>query len=395
MLVRSRTPVSPRDPNVNAAFDRYRKAAESGDLASPELSEAYRAEAMAEAMRVWADVMAPRRLWRRRVLLVGGGGYIGVPLAQQLLRSGYDVLNVDCFVYGHAMASVSLLGQDGYDLRRIDFTRTADLKPLLSGVSDVIILAGLVGDPITKKFSAESDIINDKGIGDLIDACNGQELNKVIFVSTCSNYGEISDGVLAGEDHKLKPLSSYARAKVKQEQYLKEKDFDFHWTVLRFATAFGLAPRMRFDLTVNQFTRELFLGIPVEVYDAETWRPYCHVRDFARALVRVLEAPVARVARTVFNTGGDANNFTKSMILDAIGQRVPHAQFKLVSGGGDRRNYRVDFSRIRNALSFEPRYSIQDGIEETIRALQLGYFSDYDSNRDLYGNYNVSYAKPC
>jgi nucleoside-diphosphate-sugar epimerase len=380
---------------MNADFDSYRKIAESGDLASPELSDAYRAEAIDEAMRVWLGVVAQRGLRRRRVLLIGGGGYIGVPLAQHLLRSGYDVLNVDWFLYGHNMASVSLLGQDGYELQRIDFTRTADVKPLFPAVSDVIILAGLVGDPITKKFSAESDIINDKGIGDLIDACHGQGLNKVIFVSTCSNYGEIPEGVLADEDYELKPLSFYARAKVKQEQYLKAKDFDFHWTVLRFATAFGLAPRMRFDLTVNQFTRELFLRIPLEVYDAETWRPYCHVRDFARALVRVLEAPVAKVDRNVFNTGGDANNFTKSMILDAIEQRLPHVQYKLVTGGRDRRNYKVDFSRIRNALSFEPHYSIPDGIDETIHALQLGYFGDHDAHRDYYGNYNVSYAKHC
>jgi nucleoside-diphosphate-sugar epimerase len=108
-----------------------------------------------------------------------------------------------------------------------------------------------------------------------------------------------------------------------------------------------------------------------------------------------LEAPVAKVDRNVFNTGGDANNFTKSMILDAIGQRLPHVQYKLVTGGRDRRNYKVDFSRIRNALSFEPHYSIPDGIDETIHALQLGYFGDHDAHRDYYGNYNVSYAKHC
>jgi len=374
-----------------SAFSIYLKQLLSADLASPELPDSYRADAVAEASRVWRETIVKRALVRRRVLLVGGGGYIGVPLAQHLLAAGYDVLNTDWSVYGHTMAAVSLLGQARYEFKRIDFTQTQAIEDILQSVTDVIILGGLVGDPITKKYPAESEATNGFGIRRLIDACSGRGLNKVIFISTCSNYGEIPQGALADEDYELKPLSLYAQAKVAQELHLKSIDVDFHWTVLRFATAFGLAPRMRFDLTVNQFTRELFLQLPLEVYDADTWRPYCHVRDFARALTRVLEAPLAAVDRRVFNAGGDANNFTKSMIAEAIKRRLPGATYSIVQGGTDRRNYKVNFARIKNTLYFEPHYSVEDGIDEILGALQLGYFADYDANRDYYGNFALSY----
>ena len=374
-----------------STFSIYINRLLSGDLASEEFPDSYRAEAVAEATRVWREAIVKRALPRRRVLLVGGGGYIGVPLAQHLLGAGYDVFNTDCSVYGHTMAAVSLLGQPGYEFKRIDFTHTLAFEDILQSVTDVIILGGLVGDPITKQYPAESEMINTLGIRRLIDACNGKGLNKVVFISTCSNYGEIPEGALADEDYELRPLSLYAQAKVAQEIHLKSNNVDFHWTVLRFATAFGLAPRMRFDLTVNQFTRELFLNLPLEIYDADTWRPYCHVRDFARALTRVLEAPLAAVGQKVFNAGGDANNYTKSMIAAAIKRRLPEANYSLVQGGTDRRNYKVNFARIRNTLHFQPNYSVEDGIDEILRAMQLGYFGDHDANQNYYGNYTLSY----
>ena len=152
------------------------------------------------------------------------------------------------------------------------------------------ILAGLVGDPITKKFPYEAHDINDIALRGCIDQLNGRGLNKVIFVSTCSNYGLIQDDVLADEDFELTPLSLYAKSKVGAEKHLLslKGQTDYHPTILRFATAFGLAPRMRFDLTVNEFTREVAEGNELVVYDAHTWRPYCHVRDFARLIGRVL-----------------------------------------------------------------------------------------------------------
>src|SRR5262249_18508769 len=159
---------------------------------------------------------------------------------------------------------------------------------------------------------------NEISVQRCLDALNGRGLNKVVFISTCSNYGLMKNDELADETSPLLPLSLYAKAKVAAEQHLlgMKGNADFCGVILRFATAFGVASRMRFDLTVNEFTRELFVGATLVVYDAQTWRPYCHVKDFARLIVRVLLFPADRIAYEVFNAGGDGNNHTKQSIVD-------------------------------------------------------------------------------
>ena len=194
------------------------------------------------------------------------------------------------------------------------------LENALLEVDGVVLLAGLVGDPITKKYPNESAAINNEGVKNVIDLCAKKNIEKFIFVSTCSNYGLIQDDELAHEEFELNPLSLYAKSKVNAEKHiisLKGKT-DMNPTILRFATAFGLSPRMRFDLTVSEFTRDLAMGNGLLVYDANTWRPYCHVQDFARLIKMVLETQFEKVAFDVFNAGGDINNATKQMIIDYI-----------------------------------------------------------------------------
>ena len=165
-------------------------------------------------------------------------------------------------------------------------------------------------------------------------------------------------------------------------------------TVLRFATAFGLSPRMRFDLTVNEFTRELFLCRELLVYDAHTWRPYCHVQDFARLIHLVLEGDRAALSFEVFNAGGDTNNFTKARIVDAIREQVRRGTIVYRDHGSDPRNYRVDFGKVRERLGFEPAFSIQDGIAELVAGLEQHLFDRVEREPWLYGNYQIDYARP-
>ena len=178
---------------------------------------------------------------------------------------------------------------------------------------------------------------------------------------------------------------------MEQELLSLQGKVDFHPIVLRFATAFGLSPRMRFDLTVSQFTRDMALGRDMLVYDAHTWRPYCHVKDFGEVIRRVLEAPESDVAFEVFNAGGDANNFTKQMIVDAILEALPDSHVEYQEHGEDPRNYRVNFSKIRDRLGFEPKYAVSEGIAELIDALKQGQFADVDVNPNFYGNYEIDY----
>jgi nucleoside-diphosphate-sugar epimerase len=371
------------------------RAVRVAHVENADLPEEVREAILAEEDRVAGEILDPRRLRRRRVLLVGGAGYIGSPLTGFLLARGYDVRCLDFLLYQNRDCVTPFLGQPGYEFIPGDVADEATVEAALDDVTDVIILAGLVGDPITKKYPREHQAINEDGLGRFIDKLDGRGLNKVVMVSTCSNYGEIPPDALADEDYPLKPLSLYAAAKVAREKQVLggANRVDYCATVLRFATAFGLSSRMRFDLTVSEFTRDLFSGAKLEVYDADTWRPYCHVRDFARALARVLEMPRERVAFSVFNAGGDANNYTKRMIVEAVRRHFPQSQFEYVDrGGADRRNYRVDFRKIRNELLFEPKMTVEQGIIELIAALRQGFFADYDRRLRFYRNYELDYA---
>jgi nucleoside-diphosphate-sugar epimerase len=327
----------------------------------------------------------------RRALLIGGAGYIGVPVARQLLEVGYHVRTLDRLVYQNGSSLLGHTRQPTFEFIFGDMGDNAALDHALDGVSDVIILAGLVGDPITKKFPRESDAINEQALRRCVDQLTGRGLNKVIFISTCSNYGMIADNQVAHEGFALKPLSLYAKAKVAAETYLLSlRDrVDYHATVLRFATAFGLAPRMRFDLTVNEFTRELFLGRELVVYDADTWRPYCHVRDFARLIQRVLEAPNDAVSFEVFNGGSDANNLTKRHIVKMVLEHLPDGRVVYRENSADPRNYRVDFRKARERLQFEAELSVGYGIAEIMAALRSHLLDDVDTRPSFYGNYEL------
>ncbi len=331
----------------------------------------------------------------RLVTLFGGGGYIGPVVAKRLLGAGYRVRVVDMFLYGTENILLGLFDNPGFEVLNGDLANPAVVDAGLEGASDAVILAGLVGDPITKKYPDAHTAINENGISRLIDALNGRAMQRVIFVSTCSNYGLIPEGTLADENYELSPLSLYAKAKVGMEQKLLalKGEVDYAATALRFATAFGLAPRMRFDLTVSQFTKEMYEGDDLLVYDPDTWRPYCHVQDFADVIQRVLEAPEADVAFEVFNAGGDTNNFTKRMIVEAIRKHLPEARIAYQEHGTDPRNYRVDFRKIRERLGFEPRYSVEDGIQELLRALEQNLFADAGARPNFYGNYEIDYPR--
>jgi len=326
----------------------------------------------------------------RRVLLIGGGGYIGTIMARHLVDAGYAVRCSDACVYGHGRAVHHLLDEPGYQIAIHDLTRPEGLDALLEGISDVIILAGLVGDPITKKYPEASEAINSEGLSRLLARLAEREnLRRCVFISTCSNYGLMPEGERAHESSPLQPLSLYARAKVDIEQKVLALNGKaaFTATVLRFATAFGLSPRMRFDLTVNQFTRDLALGRRLVIFDAHTWRPYCHVQDFATLVRRVIEAPEDRIAFQVFNAGGDDNNSTKASLVDIIRDIVPGAEIEYQDKGPDPRDYRVDFSKVRETLHFTPSWSIRDGVNQIAAAMSAGLFHEDDS---LYGNYDLT-----
>ena len=332
----------------------------------------------------------------RHVLLIGGSGYIGCPVTALLLQKGYRVRNLDLLTYGHQSASMAYMLSENYEFMFGDMGDKATLDQALDGVTDVVILAGLVGDPITKQLPEESRAINDIAMQQCIESLNGRGLGNVIFVSTCSNYGKIPDGEVADEKYALEPLSAYAKSKVNAEKTILsyKGKADYHPTILRFATAFGLAPRMRFDLTVNEFTRDLFLDKELLVFDADTWRPYCHVKDFARLIDTVLQADTAKTSFEVFNAGNNENNFTKQGVVDLICERLPNRTVRYRENSSDPRNYRVNFAKLNKTLDFTCQYSVADGIDEIIAALGQHLFDDVETRKLFYGNYGIAGSPP-
>jgi nucleoside-diphosphate-sugar epimerase len=332
----------------------------------------------------------------KKVLLVGGAGYVGAVMTGHLLWKGWDVRCLDQLIYKNKSSVQRYLPSSNYEFIHGDLCDPKAVASALEGVDAVVILAGLVGDPITKTYPKESDEINHAGIGSLIDAIGAHHVGRLIFVSTCSNYGLVEKDEPVSEDYPLTPLSLYAQHKVEIEKKIMglKGQVWYHPTILRFATAFGLSSRMRFDLTLNEFIRELYLGKELEVFGANTWRPYCHVKDFARAVETVLSAPVDKIDFEVFNVGCEANNFTKQMVVEEIVRHLPDAKVIYRDQGMDPRNYRVNFEKIRRTLGFTPQVSVEAGIDEILTALRKGLFDQVEEQKHFYGNYQIFLDEP-
>ena len=223
-----------------------------------------------------------------------------------------------------------------------------------------------------------------------INCCYKKKVKHLIFVSTCSNYGITNSNKMVNENSKLNPLSIYAKSKIKIENYLKKKmkAHNIKTTILRFATAFGISERMRFDLTVNQFVREIYLKNKLEVYDTGTWRPYCHVKDFAGAIHKVISIDNNKKF-DIFNVGSNKNNFTKEKLINKIGKYIKISNVQFVEKNTDYRNYKVNFSKMRKKLNFIPKYSVDYGIKEIIKAMKNKKYLRLSKSKDLFGNYKI------
>jgi nucleoside-diphosphate-sugar epimerase len=328
---------------------------------------------------------------QRHVLVIGGAGYIGSVLVRQLLNRDYRVTILDNLIYGNG-ASVSGLGdQDGFTFIKGDFTDPAVLDKALDSATDVVLLAALVGDPICKKYPELAQRTNFDGPVALLGRMKSRGINRFVFTSTCSNYGLMPDDTPAAEDSALNPQSLYAVTKVAYEKEILKAapEVDYCPVILRLSTAFGISERMRFDLTISEFTREMAMGRELVVYDENTWRPYCHTQDISEAILRVLESPEAKVRGEVFNVGGEKGNYTKKMIVEEILKQIPDGRVVSKGGGSDPRNYRVSFGKIRSALDFVPRVTVERAVRDLIRSVQNDLYADYDSRRNFYGNYEI------
>ena len=315
---------------------------------------------------------------KMKVLVTGGAGYIGSVLVRQLLNKGYSVRAFDNLNFGgEALYDVML--HPGFEFMKGDIRNVGETEKALAGIDAVAHLAAIVGDPACKKFADDAKETNWDGSVALFEAAEKVGVKKFVFASTCSNYGKMPDpNSFVTETSDLNPVSLYAELKVKFENYLlvQKKDSKICSTALRFSTVYGFSPRIRFDLTVNEFTRNATIYGEQEIWGAQFWRPYCHVDDLARSMVLVLESPEEKVKANVFNVGSTEENYNKGMIIEEVCKVVPNVKIKYVEMNEDPRDYRVNFDKIKNELGFTITKTVPEGVKEIYTLLKTGIITD-------------------
>ena len=328
---------------------------------------------------------------RRSIILIGGEGYIGTVVRNFFLKKKFKVNSIDNVIYKQRLKidksnkNFKFIKYDFANKKIFNFLDKLDHENL-------IVLGSIVGDPITKKYPNITKKINLEATERLLKYALKKGFRKIIFVSTCSNYGIFDKNSLAKENSQLNPKSLYAKTKVKIEKKLLKivKKGNSEITILRFATAFGLSDRMRFDLTINQFVREIYLNKKIEVYDPYTWRPYCHVKDFANIIFQIVSKENVKRSRCeIFNAGSSKNNFNKMMLINKIKKYIKNFKIVLQNDSADQRDYKVNFSKIKKVYGFKKITSIDEGIKEILKELKKGKFKKLSNYKDRLGNYRI------
>jgi nucleoside-diphosphate-sugar epimerase len=312
-----------------------------------------------------------------RTLVTGGAGYIGLLVADELLEAGREVTVLDVLLHGQADRAVELR-ERGVDVIEGDIRDPEARARALQGAESVVHLAAIVGDPACARDPALAQAVNVDASKALAADAARSGVEHFVMASTCSNYGRMADPTVPiDETGVLAPVSLYAEQKVAVEQHLLALDpAPFAVTCLRFATVYGVAPRMRFDLTVNEFTRDLWADRRLEVFGEQFWRPYVHVRDAARGVRAVLEAPKERTAGQVFNVGDSRENYRKLDLIEHIRRQTEGGEVAFVHRDDDPRDYKVAFEKIRAQLGYDVTMTVPTGIAEVIAALDAGRFPD-------------------
>jgi nucleoside-diphosphate-sugar epimerase len=321
----------------------------------------------------------------KKVLVIGGGGYIGSALIGRLLGDGFEVLLLDALHFGEQAIS-EVIDHPKLHLLREDFRNVAVLVRAMRGVGSVVHLGGLVGDPacaVDESLTIDVNVTATKIIGEIAKA---HGVRRFVFASSCSVYG--SSDEIVNENSSFNPQSLYAKSKVASEVVLNAlADDNFSVTNLRFATIYGISGRTRFDLVVNLLCAKAVRDGLITVYGSDQWRPFVHVDDVARAVFMVLTAPKEVVSGEAFNVGSDAENFTLGQIAELIHRQVPNAKIVADETFVDKRNYRVSFEKIADAIGFMPSWSIEAGISQVIdvvRSDRVGHYASPQYSNVLY-----------
>ena len=314
-----------------------------------------------------------------KVLITGGAGFIGSIVAREMLARGYSVRVFDNLLHNNGSSLLSYLSATNFEFYHGDIRDKTYCLEATRDIDFVIHLAAIVGDPASQKDPELTSGTNLNGSYNMIDASQKNKVKKFIFVSTCSNYGKIDTSAMANEESLLNPISLYAKTKVEIEEHLIENENGLDWTILRLATAYGVSPRMRFDLTINDFTAQMYQNKTLLVYGEQFWRPYVHIQDIAEGIFLVMsKSDLTR--HEIYNIGDTDENYRKIDVVNLIRQYIPSSEIKFVSKLEDPRDYRVCFDKAREQLGLEPKWTVNDGVEEVIKILKTQIIVDVENS---------------
>jgi nucleoside-diphosphate-sugar epimerase len=315
----------------------------------------------------------------RHVLITGGAGYIGSLLTSELLRANYRVTVLDSLLFG-GESLVPFLHHPNFHFVKADVTEPRAVKDSLKEgwrrPDAIVHLAAIVGFPacqaVGKQVAWRYNVDATKTV---FEQAVDLGVERFVFASTYSNYGLSPDGKPVTEESPLNPQSLYAETKIAAEEFLlAQKENPCAPLLFRFATLYGISPRMRFDLIVNQFVLEAFAKRELIIYQRGYSRSFVHIRDGVRGVMIGLEAARSKICGEIFNLGTDDGNYSKDDIVRLILKRMPETvvEYKDLTFGGDMRDITVSFAKIKNVLGFETTLDVDDGIRELLFALKSG-----------------------
>jgi nucleoside-diphosphate-sugar epimerase len=318
----------------------------------------------------------------RHVLVTGGAGYIGSLLCGELLRAGWRVTVLDDLLFG-GDSLVAYLPHPGFRFLKADVWEERAIRNAVRdqpALEAVVHLAGIVGFPACQAVGRQAAWrYNVEATQRVYEQAAALKAGRLLFASSYSNYGVSPDGQPVTEDTPLNPQSLYAETKIAAERYLLgQKDGGPAPLLFRFATLYGISPRTRFDLIVNQFVLDAWTKRELLIYQRGYRRSFVHVRDVVRGLMLGLDAPDDTIRGQVFNLGAADGNHSKDDVVQMILKRLPETQvrYKDLTFGGDMRDIAVSFEKIERALGFRAQLTLDDGVREVLHALQSGLIRD-------------------
>jgi nucleoside-diphosphate-sugar epimerase len=320
------------------------------------------------------------------VLLTGNSGYIGTVMTRRLKEEAFSVVGFDSGWFSrNCLFPVSALEMP--DKQLVKDIRDVSEKDL-EGIDAVMHLAGLSNDPLGELNPMVTHEINCAATAKLGSICRSLGIDRFIFASSCSIYGIAGDDAPLTEEAAVNPITAYAKAKVDSEAVLRHMaDRNFHPVFLRNATVYGVSPRMRLDLVVNNLLAWAYLTGEVNIMsDGMPWRPIVHIEDFCSAFIAALKAPVEKIHGEAFNVGINEENYRVMDIASEIRKALPDSRVRILNKTGpDERTYRVDFSKIRRCLpAFNPEWRLGKGVTELLSAYRKHDLTLNDFESDKY-----------